>query len=219
MLGIIRRFLNSRIGVPLTLGILVLIGLAFALGDVTGLRSDAINGGPSGSTLVTIGKQTITAGEVKADTERMVAMYRQQYPQLTMEEFITKGGFDQPFENRINTMAMEQFGDSQGMRIGKALADSEITSQAQFKGLDGKFDRDLYKQFLAQQRMGDSELRAEIGAQHDGAVADRAVDAANRSAGRRRRCRSRRPTRRCCSKSAPGRSRSSTPRKCPRARR
>ena len=163
MLSIIRRFLNSRIGVPLTLGILVLIGLAFALGDVTGLRSNALNGSPNSSTLVTIGKQTITASEVKSDTERMVAMYRQQYPQLTMEEFVTKGGFDQPLDNKINTLALEQFGTSQGMRIGKALADSELTSQAQFKGISGKFDPDLYKQFLAQQRMSDSELRADIG--------------------------------------------------------
>ncbi|THD35157.1 MAG: peptidylprolyl isomerase [Sphingomonas sp.] len=162
MLGIIRRFLNSRIGVPLTLGILVLIGLAFALGDVTGLRSTALSGGTTSSTLATVGKQTVSAGEVKADTERMVAMYRQQYPSLTMEEYITKGGFDQPFENKINTLAMEQFGESQGMRVGKALADSELTSQPQFKGIDGKFDPNAYKAFLAQQRMSDSELRTEI---------------------------------------------------------
>ncbi|MEO5937792.1 MAG: peptidylprolyl isomerase [Sphingomonas sp.] len=162
MLRIFRGFLNSKVGLFITFVVLGLIALAFGLGDVTGLRSDAINGGPTGSTLVTIGKESVSSNEMKTNVERMVAAYRQQYPQLTMEEFIAKGGFDQPFENRINSTALAQFGESQGMRIGRALADTEITSQAQFKGLDGKFDRDLYKQFLAQQRMGDGELHGEI---------------------------------------------------------
>ncbi|MEO5494701.1 MAG: SurA N-terminal domain-containing protein [Sphingomonas sp.] len=162
MLGIFRGFLNSKVGLIITFVVLGLIALAFGLGDVTGLRSQALNGGPTGSTLVTIGKESVSANEMKTNVERMVAAYRQQYPQLTMEEFIAKGGFDQPFENRINSTALAQFGESQGMRVGRALADTEITSQAQFKGLDGKFDRNLYKQFLAQQRMGDGELHAEI---------------------------------------------------------
>jgi len=162
MLGIFRGFLNSKVGLIITFIVLGVIALAFGLGDVTGLRSNAFNGGPSGSTLVTIGKEALSSNEMRADTERMIAMYRQQYPQLTMEEFITKGGFDQPFENRINTTALQQYGIGQGIRIGRALADTEITAQPQFKGLDGKFDRDLYKQFLAQQRMGDGDLHAEI---------------------------------------------------------
>lgn len=160
MLGIFRGFLNSKVGLIITFVVLGVIALAFGLGDVTGLRSNGA--GPTGSTLVTIGKEAISSNEIKGNTERMIAMYRQQYPQLTMEEFITKGGFDQPFENRINTTALAQFGESQGMRIGRALADTEITSQPQFKGLDGKFDTNLYKQFLAQQRMGDKELHDEI---------------------------------------------------------
>lgn len=162
MLSIFRGFFNSRVGLIITFTVLGLIALAFGLGDVTGLRSNAINSGPTGTTLVTVGKESIGSNEMKATTERMVAMYRQQYPQLTMEEFITKGGFDQPFENRINTTALAQYGFSQGMRVGRSLADTEITSQPQFKGLDGKFDRELYKQFLAQQRMGDGELHSEI---------------------------------------------------------
>lgn len=161
MLSIFRGFLNSKVGLIITFIVLGIIALAFGLGDVTGLRSGT-TANASGTTLVTIGKEAIGANEIRANTERMVAAYRQQYPQLTMEEFITKGGFDQPLENRINSTALAAFGESQGMRIGRALADTEITSQPQFKGLDGQFDRNLYKQFLAQQRMGDGELHAEI---------------------------------------------------------
>ena len=162
MLSIFRGFLNSRIGLIITFVVLGIIALAFGLGDVTGLRSNAVNGAPTGSTLVTIGKEAVSSNEIRANTERMITAYRQQYPQLTMEEFITKGGFDQPLENRINSTALAQYGESQGMRVGRALADTELTSQPQFKGLDGKFDPNLYKQFLAQQRMGDAELHAEI---------------------------------------------------------
>lgn len=162
MLGIFRGFLNSKVGLIITFGVLGVIALAFGLGDVTGLRSNATSGAPTGSTLVTIGKEAVSSTEIRANTERMINAYRQQYPQLTMEEFITKGGFDQPFENRINSTALAVFGESQGMRVGRALADTEITSQPQFKGLDGKFDPSIYKSFLAQQRMGDAELHAEI---------------------------------------------------------
>ncbi|MBS0479573.1 MAG: SurA N-terminal domain-containing protein [Proteobacteria bacterium] len=162
MLSIFRGFLNSKVGLIITFVVLGVIAIAFGLGDVTGLGSNAINGGPTGSTLATVGKEAISSNEIRANTERMINAYRQQYPQLTMEEFIAKGGFDQPFENRINSTALALFGESQGMRVGRALADTEITSQAQFKGLDGKFDPNLYKQFLAQQRMSDSELHTEI---------------------------------------------------------
>ena len=160
MLSIFRGFMNSRVGLIITFVVLGIIALAFGLGDVTGLRSGALGGGAGngGATLATINGDKITASEMKREAERTLANVRAQYPNVTMAQFVAQGGLDQQINDRINTMAFAAFAASQGVRVGKQLVDSEISTVPAFKGLDGKFSRDAYRDWLQQRGMTDGEL-------------------------------------------------------------
>lgn len=163
MLGSLRGFINTTVGKVMALLILIVAGLAFALGDITGSRGMSGGAGGSGETLVTIGGEKIASDQFGADTQRLFDQNRQQFPQLQMAEFIAKGGFDQPLITRTNTLAIVAFAESIGIRIGKNLVDSEIAQIPAFRGLDGKFDKNAYLQTLQQQGLTDRQVHDEIG--------------------------------------------------------
>jgi peptidyl-prolyl cis-trans isomerase D len=161
MLSFVRRFINSRFGIIITFAVLVLIALAFAAGDVTGLRSSSF-GGMTGTTVATVGNQSISSADLKADVQRAMDGYRRQYPSLTMPEFLDKGGMDFALDGRVNGLAIESYALSQKMRIGKSLIDNQIATAAPLQGLDGKFDKTKYQQFLQQQGVSDDEMHKQL---------------------------------------------------------
>ena len=56
MLGFFRRIINSRVGVIVSGLVLGIIALAFALGDITGLRSTGI----TGSSVASVGGEKVS---------------------------------------------------------------------------------------------------------------------------------------------------------------
>lgn len=162
MLTFFRKIIFSRVGALVTLIVVGLIGIAFGLGDVTGLRSNAL-GGQSAATAATVGNDSVSVADVRNATDGMLNMYRNQAPQLTMAEFIGRGGLDGPFESRLNSMAMEQFAHSQGIRVGKSLMDNQIANIPGVRGLDGKFDKDNYNRLLAMLKVNDQQFHEQMG--------------------------------------------------------
>jgi peptidyl-prolyl cis-trans isomerase D len=162
MLSFVRRLVNSRLGLLVTFAVLVLIALAFAAGDVTGLRSNGF-GGVTGTNVATVGNRSISSTDLKADAQRAMDGYRRQYPSLAMPEFIDKGGLDFALEGRINSLAIEAYALGQKIRIGKSLIDNQIATAPPLQGLDGKFDKAKYQQFLQQQGISDDEMHKQLG--------------------------------------------------------
>jgi peptidyl-prolyl cis-trans isomerase D len=162
MLTFFRKIIFSRIGALVTLIVVGLIGVAFGLGDVTGLRSNAL-GGQSAATVATVGNDTLSVTELRNATDGMLNMYRNQAPQLTMAEFISRGGLDGPLESQLTSMAMEQFGHSQGIRVGKSLIDNQIANIPGVRGLDGKFDKNNYNRLLAMLKSNDQQFHQQMG--------------------------------------------------------
>ncbi|MES2095772.1 MAG: peptidyl-prolyl cis-trans isomerase [Pseudomonadota bacterium] len=153
MLTLFRNLLFSRVGIVITFLVLGVIGLAFALGDSTGLRQ-AAGGAKDGPVLVTVGSKTITAGEIRADIKRIM----EANPGISVEQIFAQGGFEQTLEGKINGLAAEEFASGQGLRIGKNLIGSEIATNPNFKGLDGKFDPVIYRDFLSKRGMTEADV-------------------------------------------------------------
>lgn len=159
MLSFFRRMVNSRTGVIVTFIVLGLIALAFAAGDVTGLRPSS-TGSPT--TVATVGNSAIAAADLQKRTQDEMENFRQQQPTLDITQFVNGGGLEGTLERMINQIALEMFGKQQGMVISKKVVDGQIASIPSLQGPDGKFSQTTYERLLAQRRLSDAQVRQDI---------------------------------------------------------
>jgi peptidyl-prolyl cis-trans isomerase D len=160
MLSFFRRIINSKAGIVVTFVVLGVIALAFAAGDVTGLRPSG--GGLTGSNVATVGKGAVSVADFKSAVGNRLDAIRQQQPSVTIAEFAAQGGLDATLDQAINGLALDQFGHAAGMQISKRLVDGQIASIPGLQGPTGQFDQRIYEQLLSQRRLTDRQIRADI---------------------------------------------------------
>ena len=162
MLQFFRNFFSSKIGVVVTLSLVVLMGLAFASGDIA--SSGAFGGVAGGDRVASVGSDRIGTAELERAATRAVEQLRQENPKLTMKDFLDQGGLDKVLGQMIDLAALRNFGESHGIHISDRLIDSEIAKINDVKGLDGKFSDQAYRAFLAKAGLTDDQLRKQIAA-------------------------------------------------------
>lgn len=162
MLSYLRKILNSKFGAFIAMAGLIIVALAFALSDVTGLRSNLSGRTATGDTIAKIGDFAITPDDMRRRVEGQLEGYRQQQPTLTMAQFVAGGGLDDTLERYIDNVALQKFGEKHGIVVGKKAIDGQIASIPQFKGPDGKFDPKMLDRFLASQHLTVAQFREEI---------------------------------------------------------
>ncbi|MES2056954.1 MAG: SurA N-terminal domain-containing protein [Pseudomonadota bacterium] len=160
MLSLIRRLINSKVGLLVTFAFLAIIGLAFAAGDINGLGSSGAK--LTGDAVATVGKQKLTEIELRTRVQSEMENFRQQQPGLDMITYVNNGGLEGSLNRTIDGLALEQFGKDQGMVVSKRAIDGQIASIPSLHGVDGKFSQTLYQQLLAQQRLTDQQVRTDI---------------------------------------------------------
>lgn len=158
MLSFFRRLVFSPIGKIVALLLLVLIALAFAAGDITGLRPS----GGTGGALLRVGSQSLGEAELRQRLQVAVSAARQENPSLDMSQFVNGGGFDRVVDQFVGTMALTEFAKKSGMVVSKQVVDGQIASIPAFQGPDGKFSQTVYKSVLEQQRLSPQQLRQDI---------------------------------------------------------
>ena len=161
MLSFFRRLIHSKVGLVITFGVLAVIALAFAAGDVTGLGNGG-SGKLTGDNVADVGGRKIGAAELRERTQRELDGFRQQQPGLDMAQFVAQGGLDGTLERIINGVALQEFGEDQGMVVAKAAVDAQIAAIPAFQGTDGKFSQTAYERLLADRRLTDAGIRADI---------------------------------------------------------
>ncbi|MFM6949452.1 MAG: peptidyl-prolyl cis-trans isomerase [Novosphingobium sp.] len=161
MLQIFRKSLGSKLGAGVALGFLLILGLAFAAGDIAGNKS--FGGVAGGDRAATVGKGRVDTSEVERAVSRTVENLRREQPTASLKDFIAQGGFEQVLRNVIDLTAISEFGSKHGMHIGNRLIDSEIVKLPDVQGPDGKVSDTLYKAFLQQRGLTDGQLRRELG--------------------------------------------------------
>lgn len=162
MLQFFRNFFQSKLGVIVTLSFVGLMALAFAGGDIA--SSGAFGGVAGGDRVAKVGSDRVDTSELERAATRMVEQLRQEDPKLTMKDFLSRGGLDRVLGQLVDLAALRNFGENHGIFIGDRLIDSEIAKIPDVKGLDGKFNDQAYRGFLAQRGLSDTQFRDQIAA-------------------------------------------------------
>lgn len=170
MIHFFRSIINSKIGMVITFAFLVLIALAFAGSDITG--TGAFGGVTGSSNAVTVGKEGIGTGEVSRSATNAVNSMRQQNPGMTMAGFVDEGGLDKVVDDMAGRRAIALFADKHGLAVSKRLIDSEILQIDAFKGPDGNFSQDVFRQVLGNQGLNEAGVRDDF---HRGLLAQQAL--------------------------------------------
>lgn len=157
MLQMFRKFFHSSVGVFAALGLIVMLAMAFAAGDVSNMiSSGSITGGDR---VARVGNSTIGTAQLTKQMQQAVEITRQQQPGITMKSFLAEGGLDVVLDQMIDGEALMGFGRKIGVVAGKRLVDSELAKIPAFQGAGGKFDQNAYLSVLAQRQMNDADVR------------------------------------------------------------
>lgn len=159
MITSLRRLFGSALGKFLALAFVVLIGIGFALSDVTG---NATFGGLGGANVARVGDTDIGVGELRESVRRAYNVARQDQPGLTMEGFIAAGGIDQVLDQLVQGAALRQFADEVGFGVSKRLVDGRIADLPVFAGMSGGFDQARFDSFLRENGMTERQIRDDI---------------------------------------------------------
>ncbi|SOB87038.1 peptidyl-prolyl cis-trans isomerase D [Sphingomonas guangdongensis] len=161
MLQFFRRLTKSKVGIVITFGVLIIIALAFAAGDITNIRGQS-GGTLGGGEVAEVGDTKVTEVELRQRAQTAFNGYRQQQPTLDIATFVAGGGLTAVIDRTINGLALYHFAQDVGLAASKRAVDGEIASIPAFQGFDGKFSQTAYDQILQQQRLTDRQLREDI---------------------------------------------------------
>jgi len=160
MLHFFRNIFKSKFGAALALIFLALIALAFAGGDLAGLRTSTGLG--NADEVASVGNDGVDAALLRQTASSALEQAKQQQPNLTMKDLVREGALEQILKELIERTALAVFGKDHGVVAGDRLIDSEIATMPAFQGADGKFDEKVYRQAIAQRGMSEKLLRQDI---------------------------------------------------------
>lgn len=162
MITAIRNIITSRVGAIVALLFLIMIGVLFALSDVSnvGMGGQSVGNG----NVAKVGDRTITLIDLRRRLDQGLAQARQQQPGLTMAQYIAAGGLDQTVEQLTDLAALEQYGRKLGIGMSPEAVELAITRDPSFAGLTGSFDQRTFDQVITQQGMTASDVREEVAA-------------------------------------------------------
>lgn len=159
MITAIRRMFSSTIGKFVALAFIGLIGVLFALSDVTG---NATFGGIGGANVAKVGSEEIGVGELRDRVRLAYNQARQDQPGMTMAAFVESGGLDQVLNQLVEGLAFDQFATELGFGVSKRLVDGRIADIPAFAGVSGTFDQTRFESFLRENGMTETQLRRDL---------------------------------------------------------
>ncbi|SFP37195.1 peptidylprolyl isomerase [Sphingomonas rubra] len=160
MLGFFRRIINSKVGIVVTFIVLGIVALAFAAGDVSNLSIGS--GGVAKGDVAQVGDADVTVNDLRTRAQEEVAAAQRQQPTADMDQYLAAGALERALEQLVTTTALAEYARDQGMVVSKRLVDGQIASIPALQGPNGKFDEQAYRRILAERRLTDARIRADI---------------------------------------------------------
>ncbi|TMM49963.1 peptidylprolyl isomerase [Qipengyuania marisflavi] len=160
MFQFFRNFFKTKVGMVIALAFLGLIAVAFASADVS--SSGSFGGIAGGDRVAVVGDEKIGTADLSKAASNALDRARREDPTISMQSFLAEGGMSETMNALIDRYAIRGYAREHGLRAGDNLVNSEIRSIPAFRGADGNFSEDTYRQVLAQQRISDAEARADL---------------------------------------------------------
>jgi peptidyl-prolyl cis-trans isomerase D len=161
MLSFFRNFFKSKYGVAFTLVFIGIIGIAFAVADVS--TTGSLGGGLAGGEQVAVvGDEKISGTELSEAASNAIDQLRQNNPTISMAAFVEQGGLTEVLDQLVDRRAISGWAQDHGFRAGDNLVNSEIRRIPAFAGADGKFSDAVYRQTLAARRLTDKVVRQDL---------------------------------------------------------
>src|SRR3954449_2311290 len=157
MLSFFRRVSKSKVGTGIMAFVLIAILAGFAIADLTNFGSGQINFGMGSGTLAKVGDQEVNEREMSDAMQRRLQQARQEKPDADYASVI--GDFNAVLDALLDERTLLAFADKYDFPLSKRLVDAEIAQIPGTKGLNGQFNEQSYRTFLAQQRMTDAQVR------------------------------------------------------------
>lgn len=161
MFKFFRQFFKSKIGLAITFAFLGLIALAFASMDVS--SSGAFGGVAGGDRVAVVGDQKVGSNDLVQAANNGLKQVQQDNPTLSMQTFLAQGGMSQVLDALIDRFAIQGYAEKYGLRAGDNLVNSEIRQISAFRGANGEFSEEAYRQALRQIGVSDSQVREDLG--------------------------------------------------------
>ncbi|QUT04314.1 SurA N-terminal domain-containing protein [Sphingobium phenoxybenzoativorans] len=165
MLSFFRRFLGSKVGTWIALGFLAIIGIAFAMGDITGnSQGGGITSlfGGAGSNAAKVGGSALSSADLQSRSQRVFEQERRNNPTLQIASFLAQGGVDQVYDQLVAGLSIAAFGKNEGMSVSKRMVDGQIAAIPAFQDASGNFSQDIFRRALAGQNVSEKLLRDDI---------------------------------------------------------
>lgn len=160
MLQFFRNLFSSKIGAAIALGFLAIIAIAFASGDISSSKN--FGGVAGGDRAAKVGSARIDTSALSQGATAAVERLKQQDPRMSMQGFLAQGGLEQLLDDMITRTALAEFGRQHGVVAGDRLVDSEIAQMPAFKGLDGKFSQEAFRQTVQQRGLSEALVREDL---------------------------------------------------------
>jgi peptidyl-prolyl cis-trans isomerase D len=157
MLSSLRNLQKSKIGTAIVAIFFILILIGFASTGVSNFGGGGGGFSLSTSTLAKIGSEVVTDQDMSEAMQRRLQQVRQQRPDADYSTIM--GDFETLLGELIDDKTLLAFAEKMHFPLSKRLVDAEIAQIPQTKALNGQFSEQAYQQFLAQQRLTDSQVR------------------------------------------------------------
>ena len=155
MIGSIRSLFDSWIGRLIALAFIVLVGLAFALSDVSG----TLTGQASASTIAKVGGETITSSDLRQAIDTRHRQAREQNPNISMDIFVREGGAESTLDQLVNIFLIAAFAEESGIGVSERMVDSRVAEIPGLVDSSGKVNRATLQSLLSDRNMSEEFLR------------------------------------------------------------
>ncbi|HVI87830.1 MAG TPA: SurA N-terminal domain-containing protein [Dongiaceae bacterium] len=142
MLSTIRHKTASWIAKVLFVILIFAFG-AWGVGDI-------FRGNTKSAPIAKVGNLEYSEVELNHDLRQTLQQYQQQYPQLTMQQLKTLGIAQKVVDQGINDKLFQVYARQLGISVPSSMVLQTIQVDPNFKGLDGKFNRQQFLSVLSQ---------------------------------------------------------------------